>query len=583
VFEVKILLVHCKSSIGNELSHPKLEHLGLGYLASVLRQHGYEVMILDAHLLGFSAKETVEKILQEEYGLIGFTIFSTNLECTMQVISLLRSHGARTHIALGGYFPTFLYKELFTHYSGFDSIVRGEAEYAFLELAKKIENSQDWRRIQNIAYLEDGKIITNPMRPLIHDLDELPFPSRDTLPDLIKAGNPVISVSPSRGCYMNCSFCSIISFYGLSDGAKWRERSPENIVDEIELLLNSEIAKEHSIDYIWFAVDEFIGHKKNGKTHAQRIAEEILKRRLNFRFEIACRADRVEEELFEPLFEAGLRSVYMGVESFVQNQLDSFNKNCTVGDNERAIDILEDLGIDYTLGTIVFSPETTFEEFKANQEAIRQIGYRHVTVPLARLKLFKGTSLEREMRQSEGSRGFSRQSYLSNRQLRYDLESLTESQFDKIYDYEFSDLQAAKLWEILSTCRESNEELVAAIIELHTNQLIDGVTFWKLVFLVRDALALYVDEAIGAVQDDIDSQQVIEKHFERFQRSKKELRQFRTFLESAEPETEIFYFTLNEQKILYDNRTAQLPVIPGLEKEIAEKEYRKRGDILTIG
>lgn len=562
-----VVLVNCKASKHHPLRTPKLENLGLAYLAATLRERNISTDIHDYNISP-SAPEQPSGSVADDTLLVGFSVSHFNLQETMRCIRSLRRDGFWCHIVLGGYLPTFLYQEMFRDFNGFDSIIRGEGEYTLLELVECVKDSHDWRGINGLVCRNGHRVIVNPPRSLISDLDELPFPARDTLEELFNSGNPVASVSPSRGCYMNCSFCSIAAFYGMSVGKKWRGRSPERIVDEIEIVLNSGPFEEHKADYIWFCVDEFVGPKVNGKAHAERIAEVILKRGLRPRLEADCRADQVSFPLFSLLKQAGLRRVYLGVESFVQSVLDGFRKGSTVESNVSALRVLGQLGIDYSIGIIMFGPETTFEEFQKNHEVLTRIGYHHLTSPLARLKVFRGTPLEQELVE----RNDPAIEYKSG------VPDLKKPEaLDYVYNYNFRDDRVAALWECLYDLDDQSEQIVSEIVNLRLEGLIDGVLFWCLVDVARDSLAGFIGRATDLVAGGHVTESKIallrERHHDRITESLTEISRLRASAGTRSYRKEKEVIRLNDFEVLCELESNSRRCAEGHEREVVTKSY----------
>lgn len=218
----------------------------------------------------------------------------------------------------------------------FDFLVRGEGEITASEVFGRISRGEDWHDVPGIAYLNDGKPVLNPMPPLVEDLDSLPFPARDELAQMTPKMPALIS--GSRGCYHRCAFCSIHSFYGLHGGRAPRYRSPANILDEIEKVISQTGVREFV-----FSDDNFIGPGVKNRERVLRIIDEMKARKLDFTFTIECRVDEADEEILRMLKEVGLTRVFLGVESGVQRQLDTYNKKITVEQSRRAIELIRNL------------------------------------------------------------------------------------------------------------------------------------------------------------------------------------------------------------------------------------------------
>lgn len=368
------------------------EYAGVAFLAAVLRRNGYRVEILDADLAGYDVSETVEAIRRRRAELIGFSILQVAAYPALEIIKQLRSFGNKAHITAGGHYPTFAREEIFGECPGIDSIVMGEGEYTLLDLVRALDHGEDWKKVQGIAYLEEGRVVVTPPRPLIEDLDELPFQARDTLPEVMRRVGPA-SIITSRGCYGHCAFCSINAFYRISPGKKWRARSPNNVVDEIETLV-----RRFGTKIFVFNDDNFVGPGKVGKQRAYRIGEEILRRKLDILYAIPAAVNDVDRELFAFLKKTGLRSVFLGIESMLQRHLNLLNKHTTVEQNEEAIRTLEELGLFYQIGFIMFYPDCTLDEVRYNLRYIRdhilRNDYCGTQIFTGDLRILQGTALE---------------------------------------------------------------------------------------------------------------------------------------------------------------------------------------------
>ncbi len=130
------------------------------------------------------------------------------------------------------------------------------------------------------------------------------------------------------------------------------------------------VREELGASSFYFADPNFCGPGKKGRERVARLAQLIAKRLPKVSFGMECRADNVEDALFAELAEAGLCDVFLGVESFSQRMLDRFRKGLTVEQNIRAVEILQNLGINLSLGFIMFEKESTLKDVRANFDTL---------------------------------------------------------------------------------------------------------------------------------------------------------------------------------------------------------------------
>ncbi len=442
---MRALLVNLHSS--DIMPGDEDEYLGLGYLAAVARQAGHEVNIVDGLALRKAVPALLHHIAQSGLlagcGLVGVTVpYQQSIPDAASLVRGLRRRGFVGHVVLGGHPPTFLFRELVRDYDGFDSLAVGEGEDTLVELMDALDRGQDWHPIQGLIAAESEQPLLRPhdcqpaelnpvCRPLILDLDALPFPSRDTLPHYLthqaRMGRPrAASVLRSRGCYGNCSFCDIRAFYAMSPGPAWRTRSAGDVAEEMELLVS-----DYRVEIIRFWDDNFMGPGQRGYEAAEAMAHEIVRRRLPVRLSLQCRVTDVEPELFRLLRDAGLYRVFLGVESMSQRQLDYFEKRSTTEQNRFALKVVEDLGLEVAVGYIMFDPDTTLEEFESNTRALSELlggwaGIRKKVInPWNRLEVLAGTPAEGSLRAAGRLEG----NYLD-------------------YTYSFSDSRVALLYKV---------------------------------------------------------------------------------------------------------------------------------------
>ncbi len=341
------------------LFFPKMESLALGYIASHLRAASLKARIVDEEIFGLSREQTVKQLLEAD--LIGFTaIAKPQIFSIIETVKELRQRGCNAHVSIGGQYATFLFKELLSLQGLFDSVVRFEGEQTFVQLAKAIEEKKSLKGIKGLAFKLNGKIKENKLRPLIPDLDRMPFPARDTLPLVLQAGG-LPAISSSRGCYNKCSYCSISSFYSIPSGKLFRFRSAENVLSELQGLKQ----RFPGINEVWFVDDNFVIPGKKGLRRTTKLCKGIKK--LGLQFDIYLRASDVNEKLMRLLKQSGLQSIFIGAEAandFTLQHL--FNKNISTKQTLQAIRLCNRMKISVDPGFIMFHPWTTMQEVEQN-------------------------------------------------------------------------------------------------------------------------------------------------------------------------------------------------------------------------
>ncbi|SHJ79168.1 B12-binding domain-containing radical SAM protein [Desulfofundulus thermosubterraneus] len=340
-----------------------------GYAGACLKQAGWDVTVLDADLAGLDVAQTREQLLARDFDLLGVHLkflWGRTAEI-MALLQEVKREKPRIHLNLYGHYPTFAWEPLLRQFPFVDSVVLGEPEFTLTDLVRRLAGRDEglWQDIAGLAVNGEGGPVQNPPRCAITDLDALPFPLRPS-PELAARRNMHNYILGSRGCFGRCTFCYLNAFYG--PGTVWRGRNPENIVAEID-----EVYKATGNPSFYFADANFFGPGERGRHRALELARLLKQRDFPLVFGLECRSSDVDEEVFAGLVEAGLRDVFLGVESGAQSALDRFQKGTTVAQNERAITVLRRLGINIALGFINFDPGTTLEEIRENLNFLQRM------------------------------------------------------------------------------------------------------------------------------------------------------------------------------------------------------------------
>ena len=334
------------------------EHLGIASLKSFVQSRGFSADTLDMALEGLSIRDGMERILSCQPTVLGFSLLNDTKFKGLELIRRLRQAGYSGVLVAGGYFASFAAAELLRDFPEIDYIVRGEGEITLAELLEKIVRQLPLsdRAIQGLSFRENGRIIHNPARQLIADLDILPIVDRKYSRMVLERGSR-LRIATSRGCWGQCNFCDIIGMYGQSPGKVWRCRSVKRVVDEIEqLVINC------NTNYFAFNDDQFLLPGKKGLARAEEFASELEQRNLQIQFELMCRADSIYPATMRRLKSVGLQRVFLGLESFDEKQLQRFKKRISVRQNLKAVITLYRLKIDVIASVILADAFTTLRE-----------------------------------------------------------------------------------------------------------------------------------------------------------------------------------------------------------------------------
>lgn len=393
---MKCLLAKCTFPFHSGFSQ-NFESLALGYLAASLRLAGHKVELLDGSLYNITCDEIVTIASKNNYSLIGFSIPDpTYVKPTIQVIRDLRNHGVYDHICVGGYTATFHSQDLLKICPEIDSVVLYEGENTICEIATAIEKGEDWRAISGITFLDSNIIKKNSSRPQLDNLDVLPFPSRDNTNYILEKFPRVnhIPVLSSRGCCFKCSFCSISAFYQVDGQPRWRRRSVNNILNEIEALISM-----YEVRDILFIDDLFMNSSQDTLSYLKEFAETIIRRKIKFNFTISATVDSITQDNLVLLKSVGLRQVYFGAESASMDILKYMGKNFEPKDIEKSLQVLAKFNISALLSFINFTPFSTMNHLRENLQFFKRLNTNILHSLLNRYQVFGGTPLYFELKQ----------------------------------------------------------------------------------------------------------------------------------------------------------------------------------------
>jgi len=385
---MKVLLI--QPSISSSIKRVFIP-VGLAYLGSTLEEAGHKVKILYT----FNSKKGIIDFKNEldkyDPDVVGISSTTIDIHVCLQLVNITKEQNPNCLTVLGGAHPTVCGKEILNQNHNVDVIVRGEGEVTLKELLEK-KNKKDFVSVKGISFRFNKKIIENPERKNIEDLDSLPFPAYHLLPmkeyinwrklfnviEFGKTGSSYASITSSRGCPFNCTFCSSRRMWGN----KWRIRSPENVIEELKIL-----RYKYKKKYIYFIDDTATIDKKR----MSKICQLIRKEDIDISWECSTRVDLFDKNLAKELKKSGCVNIYLGLESGVQETLDFVCKGIKVEDSIRAVKIAKDAGLTIESNFIIGVPGETKEKINKTISFVKKIDIEYPSFTI--LTPYPGTKI----------------------------------------------------------------------------------------------------------------------------------------------------------------------------------------------
>jgi len=316
---MRILLV-----VYNNDSYIHFFPLGVAYIASALRNAGYEVEIYNQDVYHHPDEHLTIYLDKNFFDIIGIGVIAGYYQYR-RLIEISKAINASknrpAYFILGGHGPS-PEPEYFLKKTKADIAVIGEGEETIVELLAAISNKRDFSEIKGIAYRKDDQFVINGRRPLIQNVDRISWPAYDMFPviyyRLLRLPHStnsdfVMPVLSARGCIFKCNFC-----YRMDTGC--RVRKPESILEEVKYL-----QKDYNINYINFA-DELL---MSSKSRVVELCEAIMKAKLQFKWFCNGRLNYATREILKLMKDAGCVFINYGIESFDDIALKNMNKALT--------------------------------------------------------------------------------------------------------------------------------------------------------------------------------------------------------------------------------------------------------------
>ncbi|MHA1650337.1 MAG: B12-binding domain-containing radical SAM protein [Candidatus Helarchaeota archaeon] len=353
----------------------KAPPLGLMSIAGTVPDH--EVEILDLKYRKLLKRSVRKKISRAD--VVGVTCLTPSYSATLKLCQIAKEEGVPTIV--GGYHPT-LVPEI-VEKPEIDYIIRGEGELTFPQLIDAISKGTGLDDVLGVSYTQNGAVYHNPPRPLIEDLDTLPFPRRDLVRHNYYTyfGSSVDVLESARGCAHDCHFCCVIQFHQR----KWRKKSPERVIQELQQM-------NPRRSWFIFQDSEFTLSMKRVKRICDLIIEHGLE---NKWYSAQGRVDDVvkHSDVVDRMAEAGFKMLFIGIESIFQKSLEKIGKKITIDQIKEAVKILHNHGISIfgsiIIGNIGESKEDVRKTIRFARELDIDIMQFTPLTPYPQTRLFK--------------------------------------------------------------------------------------------------------------------------------------------------------------------------------------------------
>lgn len=362
--------------------------MGIAGLAGMVRED-VDVELLDCLIEGHDSAETVghelvryglpmdeirRRIEASKPDMVGVTcLFSSQFGDVRSIMRMVKDIDPDIVTVTGGTHPSFLAGRTLETEPAIDFIILGEGEKRFREFVHSMRNDQNLHEVDGLVWREGDTVRSNPKKPDIENLDELPFPARDLLPveKYFEVSIPMgiyykskrnLSIWTSRGCPCKCTFCSSTNHWG-----KWRARSVENVLDEMQ-----ELKDRYGVEELKFEDDNL----SLDPSRAKAIFRGMVDRGFNFNWNTpnGIAVWTLDDEMIDLMKASGAFELTLAIESGDQGVLNNIIKKPLDLDKvEDVVKRIHSRGIETTAYLIIGFPGETREQIQRTFDFARKI------------------------------------------------------------------------------------------------------------------------------------------------------------------------------------------------------------------
>ena len=355
-------------------------NLGILYIASVLKMHGYEVKVIDMLVEDFTVKNFINEVKDFNPDVVGVSIFTEAFDNAVEIIKLIKKNCTNVKIVAGGPHVTFEVENTLKNVIDIDYIIRYEGEFPFLLLLEHLNFPEEFPidKVKGLVYRENESIKYNELHGYIHNLDALPFASIGLIK--VEKYKEVFALITSRGCPGDCVYCCSKAMAGN----RYRYRSAENVISEVYYLYGKTNQNLFEIYDDTFTVD---------KSRVERFCGLLKEINLPLIWRCQSRADILSYELIDMLRESNCKYIHIGIESGSQIVLDNIGKKINLQNALEKIRYANKKGAYIFCSFIVGHHCDTKETIESTLKLIKELKAEGIDVGVAACTPYPGTYL----------------------------------------------------------------------------------------------------------------------------------------------------------------------------------------------
>ena len=343
--------------------------LGILFLAAKVREGGFEPKIVESDLQNYSNEKVAQIILDENPKFVAFTLFTVGVLNSVEIAKIVRAKNPNIHVLVGGPHISSMGVETLKKFDIFDVGVVFEGELIINDLLHALENGTPLENVDGIVYRdESGEVKVTHAPEQIKELDKLPMPAWDLLPNFPDAylpaifdypRAPVATYSASRGCPFKCEFCDTSTF-----GAKVRYNSPQYVYDIMKYLSDT-----YGVKHLQFVDDLFVANRKI----VTELCNLLIEKPIDMTWSCTARVDTVKPEVLAKMKAAKCWEISYGIESGSDKMLKDMRKSIKSEQSERAIAWTNEAGINVKGLFMLGYPGETRETIEETKEFVSKL------------------------------------------------------------------------------------------------------------------------------------------------------------------------------------------------------------------